>query len=303
MDEVDDLERQFHRKRRFWRMVFIGIGVLTVGSIVAPCVYMSWLVGDSVVESAERRAEYDHTATPEQIRIVDEAAAALEAEIPERTARWRATMERDAATATADPASRCAYTLPMRQPNDASRGGSFNNLDQFNAIVFAGQQSFPHVVVSGAVLPSEPPRARLAREHAQDLRDRIRATRRLEDFAATVESAEALSGFWSYDVVVLAEVYDRPSADALGTSFTPGYLAGRAVLYDYAADAVVCVGDVEAQTVSTAVDYSSQMFNERSTLQSMLNAEMDAEIERAVARGMGFGAARGAVAEEVALPE
>lgn len=286
---LDDLEADLHRKARRRRIILGAVAVLAVGSVVAPCLYMMGAVGSSMRESAERRVEHSQVATPDQIAAVDAALEAFEAELPDRAARWQATMV-DASRVVPDTSRVCAHRLPVRQPSEAARGGSFNNLDSFTAFVFPGRQGFPHAIVRGS-LPHEPPRVEHARERARQLRERIRETGRTEDLAALAEQARGLArSFWSYDVVVFAETYQPPTTDALGTSFTPGHLRGRAVLYDYASDSIACAGDVEASTTSQAVDYSAQMFHERQALQSMLSTEMDAEVERAIARSMRFGA-------------
>lgn len=49
-----------------------------------------------------------------------------------------------------------------------------------------------------------------------------------------------------WELVVLVETYSEPRHD--GTAFVDGVLRGRAFLYDYAEDAIVCVGPVDAHS-------------------------------------------------------
>ncbi|MBX3249047.1 MAG: hypothetical protein KF901_17850 [Myxococcales bacterium] len=291
--ELDALERAVHAKAKRRRYTLIGLAVLAALAFLLPCLYIVGAVGgemrDSAVRGAERRAEYGHVATPEQIALVDAAATALEADLSTRIGPWHEAMRR-APHAVPDEGVRCPFTLPVRQPAEAQRGGSFNNLDSFSAFVVPGHQSFPHVIVRGE-LPAEPPRVERARETAQELREQIRTTRRLVDHESTVRRAQSLQGdFWSYDVAVFPSEYVPPMADAVGSSFSPGHMRGRAVLYDYSTRRVACAADFEAATTSQHVEYRAQLFQGGMTLDSMLRNEFAVEVERAIGRAMRWGA-------------
>lgn len=186
----------------------------------------------------------------------------------------------------------CPVRVPVRQPASAQRGFSFNNLDELSAIVFPGRQGFPHAVAHGGKLPDEPPRVRLARERAAELRESIRGTGSRADLAGRVRSAQALAGpgFWTFDVVLFADEWHIPLADTTGTSFRAGAARGTAVLFDYPTGTVLCAGDVTATTTSDRVEYRGQITTGYTTLQSMLDAEFDAEVERAIATAVEFRA-------------
>lgn len=288
MDELDELEaRVAGAARRRRRIVWSVVGVVVVLGLT-PCAIVTWNLGAAMQESAERREEHSHRATPEQIAAVDEATRAFEGTIAARAAAWRSAMAGASTLVPRPDLGPCPTRLPMRQPSSAERGFSFDNTESYDAIVFPGGQAFPHAVTRGE-LPSEPPRAASARERAAALRERIRREGSMEDLAAIVTEARQLaSQFWTYDVVVFASRHERPSVDATGTAFSSGYLEGVAVLYDYASDRPLCAGAVTAQNTSQDVQYTAQILDQGSRLQSMLDLELHAEIERAVARGVRY---------------
>jgi hypothetical protein len=183
----------------------------------------------------------------------------------------------------------CPIELPVRQPYDASRGGSFNNLDAFDAIVMPGRQGFPHAIAQSGP-PAVPPAVEAARAAAARLRERVREPGRVEDFAAMVEAARALGGSLTHDVVLFASELQRPIAAPGGQTFTPGRVRGVAVLYDYGAGAIACAGAVDAGNTSERIEYASQTLFETSSLQDQLTAEFDSEVERAIARGVRWRA-------------
>jgi hypothetical protein len=294
VDEEDDLERRITGAARRRKRVLIALGVVVVGIGCTPCVIVAWRMGDEVAESAARREEHSQRATAEQIAEVDRALEAAVAGLPARTVAWREAMTDARAMVPAPELGDCPVRLPMRQPMSAQRGGSFNNLDSFDAIVFAGGQGFPHAVVHGEPLPEEPPRVTYARERVEELRRLIRGTGSHDDHAAWVTAAAELSGdaFWTYDVLFFPTEWRRPYADALGTTFTPGAASGPAVLYDYRQRSLACAGHVAATTTSQVVDYQAHLLEGGRTLQQMLDYEFDAELERAMAAALRSRARR-----------
>lgn len=284
MDELDELEasvRAAARRRRVIVWSVVGVVVL-LG--LTPCAIVTWNIGASVQDAVERREAASQHATPEQIAAVDEATGAAEASLSRRADAWRAAMSSARSLVPRPDLGRCPVRLPMRQPYSAERGGSFNNLDSFDAIVFAGGQAFPYVQTRDA-LPAEPPRVALMRERVSELREQIRREDTLERLAGVVSAARGLGdSFWTYDVVVFTTRAERPSVGLGGASFAPGHVSGLAVLFDYQSERPLCAGYFSAENTSQAVEYTAQILDDGRTLRSMLNAELDAEVERAIAR-------------------
>jgi hypothetical protein len=289
MDETDrDIER-LERRGKVARAIGIGVAIAASLSLISwggTCVY--GFVRDMRESDAERRAS-SQTATAEQIAAVDAAADALEAGAAATIETWRAGMSRAAQVVPRPDLGRCPFQLPVRQPYDASRGGSFNNLDSFSAIVFPGSQGFPHAIAVND-LPPVPPGVETSRSRATRLRERIREPGRVESFADIVAAARGLSRRLTYDVVLFASELERPRAAPDGRTFAPGRVRGVAVLYDYSAGSIACAGAVEARNTSTSVEYASQALFETSTLQEQIDAEFASEVERAIARAVQWRA-------------
>lgn len=290
MVETDDYVGRFERRRKIGIAVVVVVLAVPVLFLFSRCGVACWSCAREVREAETRREESSRAASAEQVGAVDAATAAVEASLGEKASAWAAGMAGAAKLVPRLDLGPCPVELPMRQPVSAARGGSFNNLDSFGAIVFPGRKAFPYAVAHGGLLPSSPPRVDEVRSRAAELRERIRRPGRLEDHARTVESARALGEGWTYDVVLFADVYERPFADAGGASFTPGRVHGIAVLYDYRSGSPLCAGEVTAESTSAHVEYTAQLLNEATTLQASLDAELDAEVERAIARGLRFRA-------------
>jgi hypothetical protein len=238
MTEPDDYVVRFERNRKIGIGVIIsilGLGVLFIFSRCGVCAYNC---AEEVQEARELREEGSQVATPEQIAEVERAVTALEATLPQKIATWQTAMSGASRLVPRPDLGPCPIRLPLRQPFDASRGGSFNNLDTFSAIAFPGRQGFPHAILSGEQLPATPPRVDAVRSAAARLRERVRRQGRLEDFESMVQSARSLSESWTFDVVLFASLYERPFAAPLGQSFAPGRVRGVAVLYDYRTNGV-----------------------------------------------------------------
>jgi hypothetical protein len=303
MDEADDLERQLARANRRRRMILGGIIGAVVIAACSPCVILGWNMAGEMRHASEERERWSQAASEAQIREVDEATRAAEAQLAERASRWRSAMAQASTMVPRPDLGACPIRLPVRQPASAQNGFSFGGGDGFDAIVFPGRQGFPHAVAHGGVVPQEPPRVALARDLGERLRESIRQPSSQESHESTLATARELDdAFWTYDVVFFPDAYEAPRADVTGTSFSPGYASGVAVLYDYESGSALCAGEVSAETTSTAVDYQAQILNERSALQSMLDSEFQAEIERAIARGIRYRAGEPSAAEEP-LPE
>lgn len=303
MNELDELEAQVRRQAQRRKLGLGLMGLTALLLIILPCVYIGSSVGSGVMEAQERRqardVEYGHRMTPEQAQAIDAALSRASQNLEGHSAAWHRVLTEDVARVAegtaAEGAGPCPHRLPLRPPNSAARHGSFNNLDDFEVFAMPGRQVFPWAITDAAIgtLPRDAPRVAAAREAIQRLRNLEGGEDSVERHAGSVRSAESLvSSYWTYDVLIVAESYQRPSASALGDSFTPGSLRGRALLYDYALERVVCAANVSAQTTSTQVDYTTQQFGGgSSTLYQMLSAEMDAEIERSVARAFRDGGA------------
>jgi hypothetical protein len=86
---------------------------------------------------------------------------------------------------------------------------------------------------------------------------------------------------FAYDVVLVTEA-DKPVRALSGTAYEPGEIAGRAYLYDFASQRVVCAGDVRAQS-SREVGY---MYSDRDDTPPSLGplASMDDAIREDIRR-------------------
>lgn len=290
MNELDELERDMDRRRRRKKLVVAAIfGAFFLAGAI-PCALVTFWMGEDVADRAEYREEHSQEPTLAQITSVLEAAQATESQFETRAARWREAMAPAIDYRPAPEAGPCPFELPVRQPAEAARGGSFNNLDSFDSIAIPGRQSFPYatVPVASEAVPDDPPRVVWAQDRAARVRERIRDRGTVEQIARVVSDAESLASdaYWTYDVLVFFSVMERPRADPTGTSFEQGLAGGTAIVYDYQANEIACAGNFIAETTSESVEYRSQVFNESYTLQHMLDAEFDAEIERAVARAV-----------------
>ncbi len=301
MDEADDLEAQIARANRRRRRILGGIlGVIALVALT-PCAIFGWNIALEMKRSRDEEARFSQRASAAQIREVDSATRAAEAQFPERASRWQSGMAPARAMVPRPDLGACSIRLPLRQPASAAQGFSFGGGDTYNTIVIPGRQGFPHAVAR-AGLPPEPPRVALARDLAERLREGIRRPSSREDLESIVTAARELrSSFWTYDVVFFPEVWEAPHADVAGTTFSPGIATGVAVLYDYQSNRVLCAGNVTAQTTSTDIEFRSQILNEASTLQSMLDTEFEAEVERAIARALTYRAGEALV--EPQFPE
>lgn len=289
MDDAELYIAKLERNRRVARRVGIGFAASVVVAVLAAGGTCAWHVAQDMRAAEAEREARSQRATAAQIASVDAAADAFEARAPALIDAWRAAMSAAARVVPRPDLGACPIELPVRQPYDASRGGSFNNLDVFTAIVMPGGQGFPHAIAQGGP-PDVPPAIGAARATAARLRERIRQPGRVEDLAAIVAAAGALGEGLTHDVVLLARVLQRPVAAPGGHTFTPGRVSGVAVLYDYSTGAIACAGEVEAGTTSERVEYASQALFETSSLQAQITAEFDAEVERAIARSVQWRA-------------
>lgn len=289
MDDTDRYIERLERRGTLVRKVGVGVVIAVVVALVAAGGTCAWHVARDAREAEAERVASSQRATAAQVAAVDAAVDAFEAGAATRVAAWRAAMSRAAQVVPRPDLGACPIELPVRQPHDASRGGSFNNLDAFDAIVMPGRQGFPHAVARGEP-PEAPPAVEAARAAGARLRERIREPGRVEDFTAMVGAARALGGGLTHDVVLLASELQRPVAAPGGHTFTPGHVRGVAVLYDYATGSIACAGEVEAGNTSARVEYAAQTLFETSSLQDQLTAEFDAEVERAIARGVRWRA-------------
>ncbi|MCZ7686328.1 MAG: hypothetical protein M5U28_49205 [Sandaracinaceae bacterium] len=202
MDELDELEasvRAAARRRRV--IVWSVVGVVALLGLT-PCAIVTWNIGASVQDTAERRELASQRATAEQIAAVDEATRAAEASLSRRANAWRAAMSSAASLAPRPDLGPCPVRLPMRQPYSAGARRLVQQPRLLRRDRVRWGQAFPHVRTRDA-LPAEPPRVALAREEASRLRQRIRGEGTVEQLAEIVTAARALaSSFWTYDVVV-----------------------------------------------------------------------------------------------------
>ena len=99
--------------------------------------------------------------------------------------------------------------------------------------------TLPSQAVAGVLADVRRAEAHLAAGRFEDAKLYARALDRPERFG--------------WDVVLVARATKEPRALS-GREYEPGEIAGRAYVYDFASDRVVCAGDVEAKS-STAIGY------------------------------------------------
>lgn len=287
MDELDPevvLIRQIKRRRV---VLAIGIGLVACVAMY-PCCSVTCQMGREMSESAERRAEYDHEASPEQRDAVERALAAAQAGLPARNAEFTRATADIASLVPRPDLGPCPIHVPLRAPGSAQTGYSVNNLDEFEALGLPGRQTFPW---ARTPIGADAPRVVYARERISDLRAAIARHDTVESLAGVVTAAQSLSTtFWTWDVVIVPETWQMPSVDPTGSTFDGGYVSGTAFVHDYASQSVVCAGWFEATTTSEVVDYRAGLLDQGTTLAGMLQAEMESEIERAISRAIVYRA-------------
>lgn len=274
------LRRQLLRRR-----IVLALGLVALGAVsVYPCVRMGCAVEEELAEDAAREAERAHTATPDQIAEVDRACGVVEASLASREEAFvtaASALTNDNAFLWRPTDTPCETHIPLRAPASAERGFSVSGTDDFEVLGFGGEPTFPWTPIGTA----SSTRVTLARREITRLRHRIREQGTLEDLARLVEDAHALeSSFWSYEVLVATDVWRAPRATTAGLGFEPGYVHGRAFVYDHGARAITCVGEFEASNTSETVEYRAGVLEGERSLERMLSAELDAEIERGIAR-------------------
>jgi hypothetical protein len=277
-DPEAQLLRQIRRRR-----IGLAIGLSLVASVAMyPCCSLVCGIGSEMQRDAEQRAEYEHEATPEQRAEVEHAIAEAEASLPARNASYLAAIANVSALIARPDLGPCPVHIPLRASSSAQDGFSISGSESFETLAIPGQHSFPW---ARSPIVGDAPRVAYAREHMQSLRESIARPGRVEDLARIVDSARELSGaFWTWDVVIVPEIWRMPTADPSGATFDGGYARGMAYLYDYATNTVLCAGYFETTTTSDRVDYTSQGFDPGNTLEQMLETEMEGEIERAISR-------------------
>ncbi len=285
MDELDPealLLRQIRRRR-----IQLAVGLTIIACVAMyPCCNVVWSCGGEMVESEQRRAEHDHEATPEQRAALEQALVAFEAELPARNAEFVDSVRQIADLEPRPDLGACPIRMPVRAISSSS-SGSFDQYD-LGVIAMPGRQLFPWAVEP---VGADAPRVAAARERITDLRDAIDRHDSLENLAAVVDAATALSRtFWTWDVVVVPGTWEMPTADAMGTTFDGGYVEGTAYLHDYASHTIACAARFEATVTRDAIDYQGSLVAPTASLGMILRSEMDAEIERAIARAMTYRA-------------
>lgn len=113
--------------------------------------------------------------------------------------------------------------------------------------------------------------------------------------AALYAQALAHPGRLVLDVVVVATKDERPTSTS-DASFVPGSVEGRAYLYDFASQRVVCAADVHAKS-SSSIGYAYAIGHDApaaagrtASLKDAIELDMRIQIERAVATAMRFRA-------------
>ncbi len=98
------------------------------------------------------------------------------------------------------------------------------------------------------------------------------------------------------DVVLVATESKRPAATS-DSAFVPGEIGGRAYLYDFASQRVVCAADVRARS-SPSIGYAYAIgidapvaSGRAASLRDAVELDMRAQLERAVASAMRYRAA------------
>jgi hypothetical protein len=116
-----------------------------------------------------------------------------------------------------------------------------------------GRAAFPLLTVERAELDGTLPSQAVAGVLADVRRAEAHlAAGRFEEAKLYARALDRPERF-GYDVVLVARATKEPRALS-GREFEPGEIAGRAYVYDFASDRVVCAGDVEAKS-SKAIGY------------------------------------------------
>ena len=223
--------------------------------------------GRASAETPEMRA-----AT--QIASAREAIAAARKRAAEEQARFASAVLHEASAGPSSPSSsqeRCSVVLP-----EATH-------------LVHGNQAFPIVVVKTGDpdLPSPSVAAVLA--------DVVRAEEHLDNgrFMEGILYANALRAQTRlrYDVVVVATTIKHPLRTST-SSFEPGEIAGRAYLYDFGQQRVLCAGDVRASS-SRQINYAyvppelngPVSLEQGPRLSETLDVDLEIQLQRAIAHG------------------
>lgn len=156
--------------------------------------------------------------------------------------------------------------------------------------------AFPLVIVDGGEVEAGAVPSQAIAEVLGDVRraEAHLAAGRYEEAALYAEALQH-PGRLVLDVALVAKTAKRPewTSDA---AFLPGEIDGRAYLYDFASQRVVCAADVHARSSSSigyayAVGADAPLGAGRSaSLKDAIELDMRAQIERAIAGAMRFRA-------------
>ncbi|MDB4942609.1 MAG: hypothetical protein JWP97_2143 [Labilithrix sp.] len=157
-----------------------------------------------------------------------------------------------------------------------------------------GKSAFPLLVVSSdearGVLPSQ--------SVAEILGDVRRAEQHLDAgryeeavlYADALERPERLTR----EVVVTSAPESRPPEVVSGAAFQPGAVVGSVYLYDFAADAVVCAGSLDARSSgSVGYVYADQLdaparLSARASMADAIAEDLRVQVEKAAREGLRF---------------
>lgn len=239
-------------------------------------------------------------ASPEERTMARDAVQRVRDAIPAHREKWHAGI---AAGRDAVGSDRPCAIQPTVRASMSTNGGSFGSMaDALEALRYAdGRTAYPFALESGEVTP---PRIALAEsEFISDILPSIQGRVDGDRLDSFLERARSLDSFWSFDVLVVPERYHPPLASADGQSFTPGEFEGRALVYSYVEDRVVCSAAFRAQSAARSVHFSAQLAMESIELMRILLADFNVEIERHAALALRQ---RGAIEDnaiEEDLPE
>ncbi len=286
MDEDPEvvLLRQIRRRR-----IQLAIGLTLVACVALyPCCSIVWTCTGEMAESEQRHIAHQHVATPEQQAELERSVASVEASLPARQAAFDQASAGVRGLVPRPDLGPCPVHVPLRAGGSAQLGWSVDvNYDDFELLGFPGRRTFPWEVFP----VTEAPRVAYARERIASLRSQIAQPSTLEAIAGVVEGAHALEGpgFWTWDVVIVADTWRMPFVEPGGLSFDGGLAEGTAYLHDYASHEVICAGRFSATTTSQVIETQGGDFT-GSSASAGLRAEMEAEIERALSRAIVYRA-------------
>ena len=270
---TDDIDRELYAELRRKRRRGIVLGLVLVGVSIAPCVVIANIIRGETEQHDAYREEHSHTGSAEQLAVVDTAAAALEAQASRRQAAWR--------SALAGAGDLGLSTERCRPPP---------------------HEATPYQASSGAV-PDEPAALTSGREGLESVRARLGHQTTEEWVEEAVEEARTIGSdaHWGREIVVFIDQRIAPRVDTTIPSFPsyePGQMHGRAYLYDYASEAIVCAAALD-YVQNGDIDFTTDIMDQGTDAFLAAQDDFDRGLQPAV-RSMSWRTAARVALEEAA---